>query len=138
MSFVAQKNSDRRHSIYDKGSFRSVVPLVTSAMKHRYLGTPVNPNNIEVMIIVSLKAPLKGTDIECIKGNGVNEKLDLVRHLQKEAKSWFLKFIEDVLDMGFHVETTDSDNASTTKTQSQQDNNQIAAMLSQLKKVDDC
>lgn len=137
LSSVAQTNSDRRRSISDKGDFRSAVPLVTSAMKRQSLGTPVKLNNIKAVSKVSSEAPLRGTGIEWIKGYGVNETMDLARHLQQEAQSWFLKFIEDVLDAGFHVENADSDNASTVKTQSQQDSSQIAAMLSQLKKVND-
>jgi len=61
--------------------------------------------------------------------------MDLASHLQQEAQIWLLKFIEDVLDVGFHVKNLNSNNASATKTHSQQDNSQIATMLSQLKKV---
>lgn len=134
---VAQTNSDRRRSISDKGDIRSATPLTTGAMKRQSLGTPIKPNNIKVVSKVSSEAPLKGTGTEWVKGNGVNETLDLAKHLQEEAQNWFLKFIEDVLDAGFHVENEDHVSASTVKSQSQQDSSQIAAMLSQLKKVND-
>lgn len=136
LSSVAQTNSDRRRSISDKGDIRSATPLTTSAMKRQSLGTPVK-SNIKVGSKVSSEAPLKSTGMEWIKGNGVNETMDLAKHLQQEAQSWFLKFIEDVLDAGFHVENEDHVHASTAKNQSQQDSSQIAAMLSQLKKVND-
>nr|ADE77354.1 unknown [Picea sitchensis] len=74
-----------------------------------------------------------------VKGNGVNDTVELSKLLHKEATEWFLEFIERALDAGFHTsKEKEGDTAdSIAKSQSQKDKSQIAAMLSQLKKAND-
>jgi len=77
--------------------------------------------------------------VEWVKGNGLDEAADLARQLQSQSQSWFLKFIEGYLDNGSHVAGGTENGADSTgaKTGTQQDNSQIAAMLAQIKKVND-
>ncbi|KAE9585949.1 hypothetical protein Lal_00010061 [Lupinus albus] len=60
---------------------------------------------------------------EWIKGNGLDEVVNLAEMLQLQSRDWFLGFIERFLDTG--GDTTLSDNG------------QIAGMLTQLKSVND-
>lgn len=77
--------------------------------------------------------------VEWVKGNGLDEAADLARRLQSQSQSWFLKFMEGYLDNGSHLAggTENSADSTGTKTGAQQDNSQIAAMLAQIKKVND-
>lgn len=60
---------------------------------------------------------------EWIKGNGLDEVVDLAETLQVQSRDWFLGFVERFLD-------SDVDNTLS-------DNGQIAGMLTQLKSVND-
>ncbi|CAM6087989.1 unnamed protein product [Calypogeia fissa] len=90
--------------------------------------------------------PLDGSKANCginywVRNNGLQETTELARKLQMEAQSWFLQFMETALDSGFQL-SSGSDPASGNSTPRtaqvvQQDNGQIAAMLSQLKRVND-
>ncbi|XP_058748904.1 uncharacterized protein LOC131621873 isoform X2 [Vicia villosa] len=60
---------------------------------------------------------------EWIKGNGLDEVVDLTEMLQVQSRDWFLGFVERFLDSD--ADTTLSDNG------------QIAGMLTQLKSVND-
>ncbi|KAH9299970.1 hypothetical protein KI387_011553, partial [Taxus chinensis] len=77
--------------------------------------------------------------IEWVKGNGLDEAADLARRLQSESQTWFLKFMEGYLDDGSQVARNFENGNDTTgaKTATQPDNSQIAAMLSQIKRVND-
>nr|DAD25221.1 TPA_asm: hypothetical protein HUJ06_026685 [Nelumbo nucifera] len=61
---------------------------------------------------------------EWIRGNGLDEAVDLAQTLKTESQDWFLGFVERFLD-------ADVDNSALT------DNGRIANMLSQLKNVND-
>lgn len=75
-----------------------------------------------------------------VRNGGLLETTELARKLQLEAQSWFLQFMETALDSGFQLSTgvdQASGNSTPKAQQVQQDNGQIAAMLSQLKRVND-
>jgi hypothetical protein len=61
---------------------------------------------------------------EWIKGNGLDEAVDLAEMLRMESQDWFLGFVERFLD-------ADVDTSALS------DNGQIAGMLTQLKSVND-
>lgn len=107
--------------------------------KRHSLSTAFGSRNVKVSCKVSPEPASKEPAMTWVKGNGVNETVELSKFLHKEATDWFLKFIEGVLDAGFHTskEKVDDTADSTAKNQSQQDKSQIAAMLSQLKKAND-
>lgn len=99
--------------------------------------------------IVSAKLPNKSgcdvadqglpTVVNWVRGGGLQETAELAKQLQSESQSWFLKFMEGALDSGFQVSNgceTIAD-GSTIKICVKQDTNQIAAMLSQLKRLND-
>ncbi|KAI5084389.1 hypothetical protein GOP47_0000558 [Adiantum capillus-veneris] len=72
------------------------------------------------------------------KGDGLQETAELASKLQKESQSWFLKFLESALDNGFQSSNSGEGNADASAPKAiQQDKSQIAAMLSQLKRVND-
>ncbi|KAG6555565.1 hypothetical protein Mapa_002800 [Marchantia paleacea] len=74
------------------------------------------------------------------RGCGLLETADLAKRLQSEAQTWFLQFMETALDGGFQLTAvleTPTKGNSIPKTPVQPDNGQIAAMLSQLKRVND-
>lgn len=73
-----------------------------------------------------------------VKLDGLQETAELALKLQKESQSWFLKFLECALDNGFQVSNSAEAimDISAVKV-IQQDKSQIAAMLSQLKRVND-
>ncbi|MCO5603652.1 hypothetical protein L7F22_057803 [Adiantum nelumboides] len=70
-----------------------------------------------------------------IKGVGLQGIAELAMQLQSESRSWFLQFFEGALDNGFQVDLVADKNAA--KLCAPQDNSQIAALLSQLKRVND-
>lgn len=84
-------------------------------------------------------APPTAVPSTWVKGKGVAETADLAKQLEREAQSWFLHFMEGALDSGFRVPTgsDDGDDICGAKVLSQQENCHIAAMLSQLKRVND-
>ncbi|XP_024526663.1 uncharacterized protein LOC9652636 [Selaginella moellendorffii] len=60
------------------------------------------------------------------KGDGVKETADLAKMTRFESQCWFLKFMEEALDKGFRSEI-----------KQELENSQLAAILSQLKRVND-
>lgn len=59
------------------------------------------------------------------RGRGVSETVDLAKALRREMQIWFMKFVEEAMDVGFRLL---GENA---------DNNKVAAVLSQLKRIND-
>ncbi|KAJ4977652.1 hypothetical protein NE237_008432 [Protea cynaroides] len=83
-----------------------------------------------------LKAPASSCDPidgSWSRGSGVKETMELARNLQKEMEIWFLQFVEESLDAGFKVCGVSTDGFGVF----QQENGSIAAVLSQLKHVND-
>eukprot|EP00250_Pteridium_aquilinum_P014634 c22106_g3_i1 orf=146-2593(-) len=78
--------------------------------------------------------------LDWVKGNTLTEISILAKQLQEEAEAWFLKFIERALDSGYKV--TIKEAAARKKNVAANnpwpdDNNQVSAVLSDLKSVND-
>lgn len=71
----------------------------------------------------------------CI-GDGLHETAELANKLQWELQMWFLKYVEEALDYDFQSSCSSTDGSSEGKL-TQQENNHIAFMLSQIKRVND-
>ncbi|KAK9055070.1 hypothetical protein SSX86_026150 [Deinandra increscens subsp. villosa] len=94
---------------------------------HNHLDRQSLPETIKNhLMISSSKASFSGA---WVKGNGMNETVELGRSLQKEMQTWFLKFVEESLDAGFQVFGKNSANSSEV--------GPIKVILSQLKRVND-
>ncbi|GLJ29364.1 hypothetical protein SUGI_0579100 [Cryptomeria japonica] len=85
------------------------------------------------------ESPREPPVIEWVKGNGLDEAADLARCLQSESQTWFLRFMEGYLDDGsqFARYPENGNDSAGARIGAQTDNNQIAAMLSQIKRVND-
>ena len=86
-------------------------------------GTPRRPGG-DGLITSSQKQRPPPPPLEWIKGNGLEESVDLAEMLRMESQDWFLGFVERFLD-------ADVDASALS------DNGQIAGMLTQLKSVND-
>ncbi|KAH7296808.1 hypothetical protein KP509_26G039700 [Ceratopteris richardii] len=83
-------------------------------------------------------ADLELPDHDWMKGDGLQEAAELASKLHKESQSWFLKFLENALDGGFQASNNGDNSVDTSALKVlQHDKSQIAAMLSQLKRVND-
>ncbi|KAF5942086.1 hypothetical protein HYC85_019728 [Camellia sinensis] len=87
------------------------------------IATPGTPRRLVDMPAVNQKPPAP-PPIEWVKGDGLDEAVDLAGRLQVESQDWFLGFVERFLD-------ADVDTSALS------DNGQIAGMLTQLKSVND-
>jgi len=84
--------------------------------------------------------PPKGPPVmEWVKGKGLDETADLAKELTWKAQNWFINFMEGALDNCFQGLDGNGSGVHSggTKLGVQPDNSQIAAMLSQLKRVND-
>ncbi|CAI9100273.1 OLC1v1037237C1 [Oldenlandia corymbosa var. corymbosa] len=68
-----------------------------------------------------------------IRGQGMSETSDFAKKLQLEMQMWFLRFVEESLDAGFRV----FEKCPTGANAGGPNNGPIAAILSQLKRVND-
>ncbi|MCO5560699.1 hypothetical protein L7F22_014316 [Adiantum nelumboides] len=106
-----------------------------------------SPNGVANKMLTGTKA---GTDHDSVaqcspkalgvgwrQGDGLQETAELASKLQKESQSWFLKFLESALDNGFQASNSGESNVDASAKVIPQDKSQIAAMLSQLKRVND-
>ncbi|XAR66971.1 hypothetical protein NMG60_11013372 [Bertholletia excelsa] len=64
------------------------------------------------------------------RGNGMNDNVELAANLQSEMQMWFIRFVEESLDAGFRVFEKGTTSGGL-------DCGPIAAILSQLKRVND-
>ena len=86
----------------------------------------------------TLKSPkpliqLSGAEkLEWAKGDGAKEIKELREILLHETRTWFLKFLEVALEVGFRISTQEKKGKSATGRVMEQDNH-IAVTLSQLK-----
>lgn len=74
--------------------------------------------------------------LEWVKGNGTEEIIELRNTLKRETRSWFLKFLEDVLDTGFHASVLEKKGKNKGARLAEPDNH-IAETLSQLKQANE-
>ncbi|KAL5543194.1 hypothetical protein UlMin_010904 [Ulmus minor] len=87
------------------------------------LGAPGTPRRVGDASAINQKLQSQ-PPLEWVKGNGLDEAVDLAEKLQLQSQAWFLGFVEKFLD-------ADVDSSSLS------DNGQIAGMLTQLKSVND-
>ncbi|KAH1207623.1 hypothetical protein GmHk_15G042674 [Glycine max] len=92
---------------------------LTAYSKHASLGTLRKPGDA----LLNGQKQLVQPPPEWVRGNGLNEVVNLAEMLQLQSRDWFLGFVERFLD---------SDGDTTLS-----DNDQIAGMLTQLKSVND-
>ncbi|XP_010501688.1 PREDICTED: uncharacterized protein LOC104778976 isoform X2 [Camelina sativa] len=74
--------------------------------------------------------------LEWVKGNGTEEIRELRNTLKRETRSWFLKFLEDALDSGFHASVLEK-KGKTKGAQPAEPENHITETLSQLKQANE-
>ncbi|XP_059638075.1 uncharacterized protein LOC132279999 [Cornus florida] len=81
-------------------------------------------------IIISSSTHVETVAGRWISGHGMKETVELGMNLQQEMQMWFLRFVEESLDAGFRV-------LNKCTTDGGLDGGPIAAILSQLKRVND-
>ncbi|CAI9777050.1 unnamed protein product [Fraxinus pennsylvanica] len=96
-------------------------PRQSANSKNHSSGTP---SRVSGGLAVGHNTTKTSPPIEWVKGDGLNESVDLAKMLRLESQDWFLGFVERFLD-------ADVDTSALS------DNGQIAGMLSQLKSVND-
>ncbi|OVA08771.1 Protein of unknown function DUF936 [Macleaya cordata] len=99
------------------------VQAKTRSSNGSKLGTPGTPRRSVDGLSIRPK-PAAPPPPEWIRGNGLDEAVDLAQMLQVESQEWFLGFVERFLN-------ADVDSSALS------DNGQIAGMLTQLKSVND-
>eukprot|EP01018_Ginkgo_biloba_P001374 Gb_00209 [translate_table: standard] len=129
-------------SITENGETKLLYPSKSAGIALRRMSNGTATQNTAGRTTCKSGAELPRRDppvIEWVKGNGLEEAADLARRLQRESQSWFLKFMEGYLDSSSQLahETENGVDSTGTKTCTQPDNSQIAAMLSQIKRVND-
>ncbi|WOL17091.1 hypothetical protein Cni_G25880 [Canna indica] len=100
----------------EKPVLPQVDPPRTSLSRKQSIGTPAKSHRSKV---------LPSVNNTWIRGHGVSETVDLSLALRKEMQVWFLKFVEEAIELGFRLFGDNSDN------------NKVAVVLSQLKKIND-
>lgn len=82
-------------------------------------------------------AELSGTEkLEWAKVDSAKEVTELREILINETRSWFLKFLEEALEAGFHLKPQDKKGKDSAGRRNEPDNH-IAVTLSQLKKANE-
>ncbi|EOA30372.1 hypothetical protein CARUB_v10013495mg [Capsella rubella] len=82
------------------------------------------------------KALTEAEKLEWVKGNGTEEIKELRNTLKQETRSWFLKFLEDALDTGFHASVSEK-KGKTKGAHPAEPENHITETLSQLRKANE-
>lgn len=112
---VVLENPGKNSSAKTQAKSRQMV-----GSKLAVLGTPRRPGDAPS----TGQKPRPPPPIEWIRGNGLDEAVDLAEMLRMESQDWFLGFLERFLD-------------ADAETMVWSDNGQIAGMLTQLKSVND-
>ncbi|CAA7024643.1 unnamed protein product [Microthlaspi erraticum] len=84
----------------------------------------------------SSKTLTEAEKLEWVKGNGTEEIKELRNTVKQETRSWFLKFLEEAIDSGFHASIQEK-KGKTKGTRSAEPDNHIAETLSQLKQANE-
>ncbi|XP_057871048.2 uncharacterized protein LOC131077549 [Cryptomeria japonica] len=138
MGNVSQNTSEKRRSI-ENGETK--LPSKSSGIASRRMsnGVVAQGTSGRSMLKNVSESPREPPVIEWVKGNGLDEAADLARCLQSESQTWFLRFMEGYLDDGsqFARYPENGNDSAGARIGAQTDNNQIAAMLSQIKRVND-
>lgn len=112
---VVLENSSKNSSSKSQGKIR---PMINS----KPIGSG-NPNRTKEGATLIQKVQAQPPP-EWIRGNGLDEAVDLAEMLRLQSQDWFLTFMERFLDAGVDAAALS-------------DNGQIAGMLTQLKSVND-
>eukprot|EP00249_Psilotum_nudum_P014091 c24661_g1_i1 orf=493-3108(-) len=142
LSAVVQSRNENKHS--NDGCEPKLSSLLKGTLSHTQRtanGNATKSNNTKPATKVGQEASTQSLPIviDWVKGSGLQEAAELAKLLQSEARTWFLKIAEGALDSCFHAEN-DAEGAAgvlMAKVSTQQDNSQVAGMLSQLKRVND-
>ena len=108
------------NSIKNASTKTQAKPCQTVGSKLATLGTPRKPGDGPT----ASQKPRPPPPTEWIRGNGLDEAIDLAEMLRMESQDWFLGFVERFLDADVDISALS-------------DNGQIAGMLTQLKSVND-
>lgn len=84
----------------------------------------------------SSKTLTEAAKLEWVKGNGTEEIKELRNTVKQETRSWFLNFLEEAIDNGFHASLSEK-KGKTKGTRSAEPDNHIAETLSQLKQANE-
>ncbi|MCD7455896.1 hypothetical protein HAX54_030049 [Datura stramonium] len=102
-----------------------------SGKKTRSLNTKNTPKSLKPLVEVSV-----AEKVEWAKGDGSKGIRELREVLFNEIQSWFLKFLDEALDVGFRVDEHEQKKKARAVQQTDS-NSQIALALSQLKHAND-
>uniref|UniRef100_F6I757 DUF6857 domain-containing protein n=1 Tax=Vitis vinifera TaxID=29760 RepID=F6I757_VITVI len=100
------------NSIKNASTKTQAKPCQTVGSKLATLGTPRRPGDGPT----ASQKPRPPPPTEWIRGNGLDEAIDLGEMLRMESQDWFLGFVERFLDADVDISTLS-------------DNGQIASML---------
>ncbi|CAH2053746.1 unnamed protein product [Thlaspi arvense] len=84
----------------------------------------------------SSKALTEAEKLEWVKGNGTEEIKELRNTMKQETRSWFMKFLEEAIDTGFHASVPEKKGKTRGARVADADNH-IAETLSQLKQANE-
>ncbi|CAN4095158.1 unnamed protein product [Withania somnifera] len=127
-----QPNTKTNEQIPDK--FASKITLQDkekSGKKTRPMNGKNTPTSLKPLVEVSVDEK-----VEWAKGDGSRGTRELREVLFNEMQSWFLKFMDKALDVGFQMNEQEQ-KKKTHAVQQMDSNNQIALTLSQLKHAND-
>lgn len=130
---------DTKHQSLASSKFTATSPMVKRTLSK---STSQKNGQVTKAVVVAPKEPSVPMELSWFRGARLIEISELGNHLHMESQKWFLQFMESALDSGFRIpngseSSKSSSSMAACKVVSQQDNSQIASMLSQLKHVND-
>lgn len=129
---MQQPNTKTNDQILDNfASKLSLQEKEKAGKETRSLNGKSTPKSMKPLIEVSV-----AEKVEWTKGDGSRGMRELREVLFNEIQSWFLKFLEEALDVGFRLDEQDQ-KKKVRAVQQKDSNNQIALALSQLKHAND-
>ncbi|KAF3662119.1 putative proteasome subunit alpha type-6 isoform 1 [Capsicum annuum] len=132
---MEQPNTKTNEQIQD--NFASKLSLQDKEIKS---GKKTRPLNVKNTLKSSLKPSIEvsvAEKVEWAKGDGSKGTKELREVLYNEMQSWFLKFMDEALDVGFRMNEQEQKKKTRAVLQQTDSNNQIALALSQLKHAND-
>ena len=117
-----------------------VVSLVNTIEKQMFSGKRTmaavdnSPRTMKISPVNLAKSQAKAPSNIWSRGQCVGETVNFAKSLRREMQSWVMKFVDDALDVGFRLfgEVLEDGKEASCK-----DNGRVAAVLSQLKRVND-
>lgn len=114
-----------KRKVAEKPALPQVDPSRTILSRRSSSATPAKTNHSKVM-------PNPTTTPTWTRGYGMGETADLAKALRREMHVWFLKFVEEAMDVGFRLFGENSSSSG-----DMNNKNKVAAILSQLKRIND-